>query len=338
MEYAFGFLGLAVLCLAMLVVKQRGRAAAVSNELAPFRERLQAFETLVRETYEREGRERFHLEKEIDALATETRLLSQSLRGDNKAQGDWGEVLLQTILESSGLREGEEFQMQATIGSASIDAAAADSDGLLRPDAIVNLPGGRQLVVDAKVSLTAWDRYCREEDEDVRLDHLTDHVLSLRRHIQVLSKKNYASKVDGISPEFVFLFTRLEPAWIEAMRAAPELMDEGWRKGVVVVSPTTLFAALKTVAGLWLRERQNENAMAIADEAGKLYDKFVAFQADLIDVEQHLSLAAAKAREARRKLHEGPGNIVGRAEKLRTLGAKTTRRLTDVSGDEGPTA
>lgn len=324
-EFLYGvFLGAALAAIAVWI--RRGRTA---TEAAPpvaieaFREKLAEFENTVRTTYETEARERFHLSKEIESLQFETRLLSQSLRGDSKAQGDWGEVLLAKILESSGLREGEEFELQTSLVAADDDGARA----VLRPDAIIKLPGGRSLVIDAKVSLTAWDRYCREDDETERARHLTDVVLSLRRHIHSLAQKSYQSKVEGSSPDFVFLFTRIEAAWIEALRAAPELLDEAARKGVVLASPTTLFAALKTVASLWQRERQNLNSLAIAEEAGRLYDKFVLFQGDLLEIERALGGAMARAQEAKRKLSEGPGNLVGRAEKLRAYGASTTKQL-----------
>ncbi len=290
--------------------------------LRPIKERLVEFEKLVRETYEREGRERFHLEKEIGSLAHETQILARSLRGDSKIQGDWGEVLVEKILESSGLRSGFEYDLQASY--------ASDEGHQLRPDAVVKLPGDRVLIVDAKVSLTAWDRLCRSESDDEREDALADHVQSIRRHIQTLGSKRYFQTKETSSPEFVFLFTRIEPAWIEALRADPQLLDDAAKAGVVVVSPTTLFAALKTVASLWGRERQNKNALKIADEAGKMYDKFVHFAGDLAAVERDLERATETLSQAKRKLTEGTGNLAGRAEKLRELGAKSTKRLSDV--------
>ena len=296
----------------------------VSNdvELRPLKDRLADFETLVRETYEREGRERFHLEKEIGALSNETQILSRSLRGDSKVQGDWGEVLVEKILESSGLRAGFEYDLQASY--------TGDDGNQLRPDVVVKLPGDRVLIVDAKVSLTAWDRFCRSESDDEREDALADHVQSIRRHIQSLGSKRYFQTNETSSPEFVFLFTRIEPAWIEALRADPQLLDDASKAGVAVVSPTTLFASLKTVAGLWGRERQNKNALKIADEAGKMYDKFVQFSADLTAVGRDLEKATETLSQAKRKLTDGTGNLAGRAEKLRELGAKSTKRLSDV--------
>lgn len=297
-----------------------------NEEWRPLKEKLAEFETLVRDTYEREGRERFHLEKEIASLANETSSLSQSLRGDSKVQGDWGEVLLEKILESSGLRAGLEFDLQTSFTN--------DEGRVLRPDVVVKLPGDRAVIIDAKVSLTAWDRYVHAEDADVREAELDAHVQSLRRHIQSLGAKRYQQMTDLSVPEFVFLFTRIEPAWIEALRADPTLLDDANRAGVSVVSPTTLFAALKTISSLWGRERQNKNAIAIADEAGKLYDKFVQFSADLADVAQSLEKASERLAQAKRKLTEGPGNLAGRAEKIRVLGAKSTKKLSDVLRNE----
>lgn len=289
---------------------------------SPLKAKLEDFETLVRSTYDREGRERFHLEKEIQSLSAETRLLSRSLRGDSKVQGEWGEFLVESILESSGLRAGLEFDLQASM---------TDDEGrVLRPDVVVNLPGDRALVIDAKVSLTAWDRVCRAENETDRERAMVEHVSSLRRHVQSLSGKKYFQLKEAASPEFVFMFTPIEPAWMEALRAEPSLLEEAADLGVVIVSPTTLYAALKTVAGLWARERQNKNALKIADEAGKLYDKFVQFSTDLNEIGRDLEKATERVSQARRKLTEGPGNLAGRAEKIRELGAKSTKKLSDV--------
>lgn len=294
----------------------------VSEEWRPLKEKLSEFESLVRETYEREGRERFHLEKEIASLAGETQALAHSLRGDSKVQGDWGEVLLERILENSGLRPGFEFDLQSSYVN--------DEGRLMRPDCVVKLPGDRALIIDAKVSLTAWDRYCRADDEDVRAAEMEAHVQSLRRHIQSLGAKKYHQLANLSAPEFVFLFTRIEPAWLEALKFDPSLLEDAAKAGVAVVSPTTLFASLKTVSSLWGRERQNKNALAIADEAGKLYDKFVQFSGDLADVERDLLKASDRLSQAKRKLTDGPGNLAGRAEKIRVLGAKSTKKLSDV--------
>lgn len=295
--------------------------------LAPLKTKIEDFENLVRATYDREGRERFHLEKEIKSLASETQILSRSLRGDSKVQGDWGEFLVESILESSGLRPGLEFELQVS---------TKDDEGrVLRPDVVVRLPGDRSLVIDAKVSLVAWDRVCRSETETQREQAMNEHVSSLRRHVQSLSGKKYFQMKDSVSPEFVFMFTPIEPAWLEALRFDPSLLDEAASQGVVIVSPTTLYAALKTVSGLWARERQNKNALKIADEAGKLYDKFVQFSTDINEIGRDLEKASERVVQARRKLTEGPGNLVGRVEKIRELGAKSTKKLSDVlSPDE----
>lgn len=299
---------------------------AVENA-QPLSDKLASFEKLIRETYEREGRERFHLEKEIEGLASETQALSVALRGDTKAQGDWGEVLLERILESSGLRSGHEFDVQKSLSGTNGET--------LRPDIIVRLPGGRSLVVDSKVSLTAWDRYCRAESDEARHAALKEHVYSLKRHIQTLGAKRYDLASGIESPEIVFLFTRVEPAWIEALRYEPEILEDAAKAGVAVVSPTTLFATLKTVAALWGKDRQGKNALLIAEEAGKLYDKFVQFSLELGDSAQELEKASESLAAARRRLTEGPGNLSSRAEKLRLLGARTSKRLPDsIESDE----
>lgn len=324
--------GFAAVIFAVIALIQWRRATVVvavsdaAEEWVPLHAKITEFEKLVRETYDREGRERFHLEKEIESLATETSLLSTSLRGDSKVQGDWGEVLIEKILESSGLRAGEEFDVQASF---------TDDEGrTLRPDVVVRLPGERSVIIDAKVSLTAWDRYCRATDNEVRETELAAHVQSLRRHIQTLGAKRYHAIKDSSSPEFVFLFTRIEPAWIEALRADSTLVEYAAANGVAVVSPSTLFASLKTISSLWSRERQNKNALKIADEAGKLYDKFVQFTGDLSAVSRDLEKATETLSIAKRKLTEGPGNLAGRAEKIRELGAKSTKKLSDVLREE----
>lgn len=294
----------------------------------PLSDKLTSFEKLIRDTYEREGRERFHLGKEIEGLTSETQTLSLALRGDMKAQGDWGEVLLERILESSGLRSGHEFEVQKSLTGANGET--------LRPDLIVRLPGGRSLVVDSKVSLTAWDRYCRAETDEARRAALKEHVYSLKRHIQALGSKRYDLASGIESPEIVFLFTRVEPAWIEALRYEPEILEEAAKAGVAVVSPTTLYATLKTVAGVWAKDRQGKNALLIAEEAGKLYDKFVQFSAELGDSALELEKATESLASARRRLTEGPGNLSSRAEKLRLLGARTSKRLPDLAEPEEP--
>lgn len=293
----------------------------------PLTDKLANFEKLIRETYEREGRERFHLEKEIEELAAETQALSLALRGDTKAQGDWGEVLLERILESSGLRSGHEFLVQKTLSGMNGE--------VLRPDVIVRLPGNRSLIVDSKVSLTAWDRYCRAESDESRHVALKEHVNSLKRHIQALGAKRYDLASGVESPEIVFLFTRVEPAWIEALRYEPEILEDAAKAGVAVVSPTTLFATLRTVAGLWAKDKQGKNALVIAEEAGKLYDKFVQFSVELGTTAAELEKASESLANARRRLTEGPGNLSSRAEKLRLLGARTSKRLADsIESDE----
>jgi DNA recombination protein RmuC len=233
---------------------------------------------------------------------------------------------LTQILESSGLREGFEFQTQMVL--------SGDQGEALRPDAVVHLPGGRSLVIDAKVSLTAWDRYCRASDDEEKGKALKEHVASLKRHIQGLGSRRY-DRAHGVeSADLVFLFTRVEPAWIEALRYEPSLLMEGEKHGIAIVSPTTLFATLKIVAGLWARERQNKNALQIAEEAGKLYDKFVSFEEDLFGASKDLEKAAEKLNFARRKLSEGPGNLVGRVEKMKELGAKASRQLSKRTEEE----
>ena len=308
---------------------QESSARGLEGLLGPLKERLKDFEKRVEETYQAEGRERHVLKSEVERLiqlnermAHETNSLTSALKGDSKFQGDWGEIVLETILENSGLREGIEYTLQ--------ESFEGEGGDRFRPDVLIRLPDGKQIIVDAKVSLTAYESLVALDvgaSADERERRLRAHIESFNRHVNDLSERHYP-KLKGLrTPEFVFLFTPVEPAYVTAMRYDPELATRAWRKGVAIVSATTLFTSLKTVASIWRLEHQNRNAQEIADEAAKLYDKFVGFHEDFERLGRTLEAGLGQYEEARRKLRDGPGNVFRKIELLRELGAAPGKRL-----------
>jgi DNA recombination protein RmuC len=305
---------------------QESSEKGLERLLVPLKERLKDFEKRVEETYQSEGRERHVLKAEVDRLiqlnermADEAKNLTQALKGDSKVQGDWGELVLENILQASGLREGMEYLKQQTL---------LDDEGeKFRPDVIVQLPDDKQIIVDSKVSLTAYELYSRSEDPEERQRHLKAHLESLHNHISELSEKHYP-KLKGLkTPEFVFLFTPIEPAYLLAMRHDPEMATKAWNKGVAIVTSTTLLTSLKTVASIWKLEHQNRNAQEIAQEAARLYDKFVGFYEDFEKIGRTFESGLAQYEEARKKLRDGSGNVFRKIELLRELGAAPNKKL-----------
>ncbi|QQN50679.1 DNA recombination protein RmuC [Stutzerimonas balearica] len=293
--------------------------------LDPLKERIQAFEKRVEESYQSEARERFSLARELERLqqlnqrlGDEATNLTRALQGQ-KTQGNWGELVLERVLEHAGLEKGREYQTQVSLKSA---------DGQrFQPDVLIRLPGERQVVVDAKVSLTAYQALLSASDENSRSTALKQHVLSLRNHLKGLSAKDY-QRLEGLqSLDFVLLFVPVEAAFAAALQADPELFQEAFGRHVVIVSPTTLLATLRVIDSLWRQERQSQNAREIAERAGALYDKFVAFLQDLDEVGGRLQQLDKAYQAARNKLVDGRGNLVGRSEQLRQLGARASKRL-----------
>ena len=294
--------------------------------LTPLKERLKDFEKRVEESYQIEGKERFLLKAEVERLiqlgnrmSNETTQLTQALKGESKIQGDWGELILENILHTSGLREGIEYSKQGSFTN--------DVGDRYRPDIIINLPDQKQIIVDSKVSLKSFELYCRAETPEDREMHLRAHMNSIENHVEELSGKHY-SKLKGMrSPEFVFLFAPIEPAYVLAMKSDSALAERAWKKGVAIVTATTLFTSLKTVASIWRLEHQNRNAQEIAQEAARLYDKFVGFYEDFEKVGRLLESGMSQYEEARRKLRDGPGNVFRKIELLRELGAAPNKRI-----------
>jgi DNA recombination protein RmuC len=304
--------------------------------LAPLRERIAAFEEKVERAYTEHTKGTAALREQLAHLfQLNTRLTEQAdtlataLRGDKRVQGSWGEVQLERLLELSGLQRGVEYELQVT--------ARTDDGERIRPDAIVYLPEGKHLVVDAKVSLSAYAAMVEAGDDSTREQHLRQHVAAVRNHIERLSAKEYFA-ADGIhSPEFVLLFMPIEAALAAALHADRELYTYAWERRIVLTSPTTLLATLRTVASVWKHERHNRTALEIAEEAGKLYDKLAGSLDNLLKLGDVLDRTKRDYEEAMRRLCTGPGNVVTRAQRLVELGAKAKkeidRRLLDRARD-----
>nr|WP_256833640.1 DNA recombination protein RmuC [Pseudomonas oleovorans] len=293
--------------------------------LDPLKERIQAFEKRVDESYQQEARERFSLNKELERLqqlnqrlGDEATNLTRALKGQ-KTQGNWGELVLERVLEHAGLEKGREYHTQVSLKGAGGER--------FQPDVLIRLPGDRQVIVDAKVSLSAYQQYVVAVDEPIRQQALKQHLISLRSHLKGLSSKDY-QRLEGLhSLDFVLLFVPIEAAFAAALQAEPDLFQEAFEQQVVIVSPTTLLATLRVIDSLWRQERQGQNAREIAERAGQLYDKFVAFVADLDEMGSRLQQLDKAYASARNKLVDGRGNLIGRVENLKLLGARASKSL-----------
>ena len=328
--------------------------------LEPFKDKLREFETRMLELSAQERLERSGLRGEIHRLSElslkmnqETQQLSRVLTRDVRVQGAWGELLLENILEQSGLRKGEEFLVQSSFLQSSTENqtesgwssgtgtgnssgsgtgggashGASSTGSRQRPDVILRLPENKCVIIDSKVSLTAFAEHQASSDKKTQESLAKSHVLSVKSHIDSLSDKKYYATDLFQSPEFVLLFIPLEAAFQVALQTRPDLLSYAWEKRIALVSPTTLLATLKTVSEIWKQDRQHKNALEIAKRAGSLYDKFAGFVGDLENVGDKLSAAQKSWSLALGKLHTGPGNLVSQAEKLRELGAKTEKTL-----------
>ncbi|MFT4031111.1 MAG: DNA recombination protein RmuC [Siphonobacter sp.] len=298
----------------------------LSQLLNPLGEKIQAFERKIDETYKEELRDKVSLLAEVRKLHDLSLKLSQdadslakALKGDTKQQGNWGEVILEKILERSGLIKGKEYATQVL--TQNVD------NGLIRPDVVIYLPDNKHLIVDSKVSLVAYDRCISCDDEMERSRYLTAHVGSVRNHIRLLAEKKYETAQGLVTPEFVLLFMPIEPAFSLAIQSDNELFNFAWERRIVLVSPTTLLATLRTVGSIWKFEKQSKNALEIARLSGELYDKFEGFTRDLQKVGDSLKTSHSAYEEAVKKLSEGKGNLIRTAEKIRALGARATKEL-----------
>lgn len=312
--------------LANEILENKSRTMSTQNSdtinaiLRPFGEKIDKF----REQIEQESKQRYALENEVKRLAElnmqmsrEANNLTAALRGNSKSQGDWGEMILETLLENSGLKRDIHFRIQETI---------RDAQGqLLRPDVVLCLPDEKEVIIDSKVSLTAYVAYCESEDELSAKRALAAHVLSVKSHITELGKKSYQKLV--ASPDFVIMFVPNEPAFLLALQGDSAIWDEAYQKGVILSSPTNLFAILRIVDDLWRRDSQSKNALEIARQGGDLYDKFVGFVETLSDVGRAIKRSDELYEKGISQLSSGAGNLVRRAETLRKLGVKASKKL-----------
>ncbi len=314
------------------ILEEKSRRFTEQNQtnlgqlLDPLKTRLQEFQSKVDQVYVQESKDRSALAQQVTSLlemnqrlADEAKDLTQALKGSTKAQGDWGEVVLERILEAAGLRRGHEYTMQETI--AREDASRA------RPDVILHLPGDRKLVVDAKVSLLDYGTYCGTADEALRKHAAARHCASLRDHIRELAARNYHHLPGLETLDFVILFVPIEPAFLLALETDNQLWVNAWEKNILLVSPSTLLFVVRTVAHLWRQEEQARNVQQIADRGAELYDKFAGFVDDLSKLGARIEQTRNAYDAAFDKLTRGRGNLVRQVEMLRALGVQPTRRL-----------
>ncbi len=294
--------------------------------LTPLREQLDGFRRQVQDSFGKEAQERHTLAHEIRNLqqlnaqmTQEAVNLTKALKGDNKTQGNWGEVVLTRVLEASGLREGHEYQTQVSIET--------DTRARMQPDVIVRLPQDKDVVIDAKMTLVAYERYFNAEDDYIREAALQEHIASVRNHIRLLGRKDYQQLPGLRSLDYVLMFIPVEPAFLLALDRQPELITEALKNNIMLVSPTTLLVALRTIANLWRYEHQSRNAQQIADRASRLYDKMRLFVDDMSAIGQGLDKAQDNYRQAMKKLASGRGNLLAQAESFRGLGVEVKREI-----------
>lgn len=296
----------------------------IEQLLNPLKENLSAFKKRVEETYDKESKQRFSLESKIKELvdlnqqiSKDATNLTNALKGQAKTQGDWGEMILESILEYSGLVRDRQYFVQESY---------RDEDGRLKqPDVMIKYPDDRYVIVDSKVSLTAYERYANCDDPDEQRIHLASHVRSVRSHIDNLSSKEYERFDRAL--DFVFLFIPIEPAFLTVLQADSELWSYAYKKRIVIMSPTNLIATLRVISDVWSKEIQNTNAREISRRGEKLYEKFVGFIEDMEDIDRHLTKASDKYNDAMKKLSTGKGNLVSQAQNLHKLGVQSKKQL-----------
>jgi DNA recombination protein RmuC len=298
----------------------------IGNLLNPLKEKFGEFQQKVNSLEKDSIQGRTELREQINNLTTLNQRLSQdannlvqALKGSSKTQGDWGELLLEQLLEAAGLHKGQEYRVQ--------ESFTREDNTRARVDVILNLPEGRHLIIDSKVSLNDYDDYCRSEEEALRESALKRHLASMRSHIKELSQREYQTLYGLNSIDFVIMFVPIEPAFMLAMANEGKLWQEGWDKNVLLVSRTTLLFVLRTVAHLWRQEQQTRNVQEIVRRGGELYEKLVAFIADLTNVGKKLDAARESYEDAFKKLHTGRGSVIWRAEKLRDLGIRPAKSI-----------
>jgi DNA recombination protein RmuC len=317
--------------LANEILEEKSKKFADQNKLQiaeilnPLKEKISDFEKKVEQTNNDSIARNASLKQQITSLTDlnqkitlEAANLTKALKGETKSQGTWGEFILEKILEKSGLVKGTEYFTQ--------ESHTSDDGRRYQPDVIVKLPDDKNIIIDAKVSLVAYERFVNEEDDDAREEHMKDHITSIRNHIRLLNEKSYQS-LDIKGLDFVLLFMPVEPAFSVALQHDDRLFMDAYDKNIVIVSPSTLIATLRTIASIWRQENQNRNAMEIARQGGDLYDKFVNFTHDLMQLGDKINSTQRTYEDAMKKLSTGTGNLVTRADKLKKLGAKTKNSL-----------
>jgi DNA recombination protein RmuC len=300
----------------------------MQNILTPLQDKIQLFEKKVEDTHKESIDYHAALRQQILGLremnlqmSKETINLTKALKGDSKMQGNWGELVLERVLEKSGLEKGREYEVQQAF-------TTADGNRVF-PDVVINLPDGKKMIVDSKVSLTAYEKYINEEDEELKSRFLKEHVISIKRHVEQLGNKNYQDLYQIESPDFVLLFIPIEPAFAMALNEDTSLYNKAFEKNIVIVTPATLLATLRTIDSMWTNQKQQENALEIARQAGALYDKFEGFVADLIKIGKKIDESKVEYAGAMNKLVEGKGNLISSVERLKKMGAKAKKALPD---------
>jgi len=310
------------------ILKENSKDFSESNQLLlqPLREKLKDFEDTVRKKMEEDLKTSQFLKNELHSLkdlnkkiSEEAHNLTVALKGDVKTQGNWGELILEKVLEKSGLVKDVEYKAQVNLN---------DAEGnKIQPDFIVYLPEEKHIIIDSKVSLVAYEAYVSENDETKKAALLKEHILSVKNHIKRLSEKDYPSAQGIAAPDFVLMFIPVESSFSTAIKEDVELFNFAWDKNIVLVSPSTLLATLRTIASLWKQEKQSRNVILIAEEAGKLYDKFVGFLDDFKALGNSMEKSQKTYNDAFNKLSSGNGNVIGKIEKLKELGLKTNKQI-----------
>ena len=302
---------------------------SLSSLLNPLKEKISDFKKQVADFYEKEGKERHSLDAAVKSLVQahqktteETAQLTQALKGSAKVQGDWGEIVLKRILEASGLNEGEEFTLQGK----GLEMKTEEGNPL-KPDVVVHLPDNRDIVIDSKVSLIHYYNYTEAKTEQEKEECIRQIISSLAQHIKNLSEKSYSGSDKLNTPDFTFMFIPLESVFSLALSRDQSLFEKAWKQSIIIVTPTNLLATLKTVSSIWKLEKQNKNVRQIAAESGKMYEKFIGFLHDMKDIEKGLNTARQSYDGALNKLKYGKGNLIGRAEKIKQLGARSEKEL-----------
>lgn len=310
------------------IMKQRSDEFSASNQknigdlLNPLKEKIQLFEKKVDETYDKELRDKISLKEEVRKLtelnarvSEEANNLTKALKGDVKKQGNWGEIILERVLERSGLTKGQEYEREEVVEGA--------DRSVQRPDVILHLPDNKHIIIDSKVSLVAYERYITAENEEKQMLSAKEHINSIRSHVKLLSEKNYQNAQNINTPDFVLMFIPIEASFSVAVQGDSELFSYAWERKIVIVSPTTLLATLRTISSIWKQENQTKNAQEIARLSGTLYDKFIGFTEDMVKIKNNLDRTSNAYDDAVKKMKDGSGNIIRTAEKIKELGAKT---------------